>query len=69
MATGYSREEKEVENRLYEMFEREEIMAKQRSRIDWLREGDRNTSFFHARASARRRTNKIKVLRRVDGSI
>ncbi|VAI29049.1 unnamed protein product [Triticum turgidum subsp. durum] len=69
MAIGYSREEKEVEKKLYEMFEREEIMAKQRSRIDWLHEGDRNTSFFHARASARRRTNKIKALRRVDGSL
>jgi hypothetical protein len=39
-----------AERRLCEMFEREEIMAKQRSRIDWLKEGGRNTSFFHARA-------------------
>lgn len=36
--------------------------------MDWLREGDRNTAFFHARASARRRTNKIKALVWDDGS-
>ncbi|XP_044409182.1 uncharacterized protein [Triticum aestivum] len=44
-------------------------MARQRSRLEWLREGNRNTSFFHARASTRRRNNKIKGLRKVDGSM
>jgi hypothetical protein len=62
-------EEREVERQLCELFEREEIMARQRSRVEWLREGDRNTAFFHARASARRRTNKIDRLYSADGSI
>jgi hypothetical protein len=61
-------EEKKIEGELCELFEREEIMARQRSRVDWLREGDHNTSFFHARATARRKTNRIDVLRHPDGS-
>jgi hypothetical protein len=48
-----------VEKQLCELFEIEETMARQSSCIEWLKEGDRNTSFFHARASARRRTNLI----------
>ncbi|KAM0889077.1 hypothetical protein ACQ4PT_027916 [Festuca glaucescens] len=61
-------EAKGIERELCELFEREEVMARQRSRIEWLKEGDRNTAFFHARASARRRTNKIKALVHEDGS-
>ncbi|XP_071680193.1 uncharacterized protein [Lolium perenne] len=59
---------RKIEKDLCEMFEREEIMARQRSRVDWLREGDRNTAFFHAKATARKRSNRIKSLRREDGS-
>ena len=62
------KEERAVERRLCELFEREEIMAQQRSRVDWRRKGDKNTAFFHARASARRCTNKIMALVREDGS-
>ncbi|KAM0841990.1 hypothetical protein ACQ4PT_058650 [Festuca glaucescens] len=62
-------EEKQVERQLCELFEREEIMARQRSRVDWLREGDRNTAFFHSKATARKRTNRISALVREDGSV
>jgi hypothetical protein len=62
-------EEKQVERQLCELFEREEIMARQRSRVDWLREGDRNAAFFHSKATARKRTNHISALIREDGSV
>jgi hypothetical protein len=58
-----------VEKELCELFEREEIMARQRSRVDWLCEGDRNTAFFHAKATARKRANRITRLIKEDGSI
>jgi hypothetical protein len=35
-----------AERRLCELFEREEIIARQRSRVEWLKEGDHNTAFF-----------------------
>ena len=42
----------------------EEISWRQKSREVWLREGDRNTSFFHRMANSHRRRNclsKIKI--------
>lgn len=40
----------------------EEIYRKQRAKLFWLAEGDENTRFFHAYASARKKTNKISYL-------
>lgn len=49
--------------KLAEVLAREETMERQRSRIAWLRDGDRNTEFFQAKARARSRANRIKVLK------
>jgi hypothetical protein len=58
-----------LRERLHEMYEREEIMYKQRSRQDWLKAGDGNTKYFHTRASYRRKKNTVKRLRHAVGSI
>lgn len=42
-------------------------MWKQRSRLNWFQHGDRNTSFFHAKASARQRKYFIHGLLDDDG--
>jgi hypothetical protein len=48
---------------------REEMMWMQRSRISWLKEGNRNTKFFHRKAAGRARKNRIKMLRQDDGRV
>ena len=40
----------------------EEISWRQKSRETWLKEGDRNTSFFHRMANAHRRRNCLKSI-------
>ncbi|CAM8896820.1 unnamed protein product [Rhodiola kirilowii] len=50
-------------NELDEWMEREELYWRQRSRAEWLKHGDRNTSYFHAKASQRKKRNHIDCLR------
>jgi hypothetical protein len=54
---------KEAANLIEILLEQEEVHWAQRSRANWLQHGDRNTSFFHNFASARRKKNFIKKLR------
>jgi hypothetical protein len=55
--------------KLKKTLHQEEIWMRQRSRVLWLREGDRNTSYFQRQAAQRKRTNKIEGLERIDGSV
>ncbi|KAL0444466.1 UNVERIFIED_CONTAM: hypothetical protein Slati_2169300 [Sesamum latifolium] len=44
-------------------------MLWKRGKVKWLREGDKNTAFFRARANERRKRNSIKSLRRNSGAL
>lgn len=46
-----------------ELLYREEMLWLQRSRVNWLKDEDRNTKFFHSRAVWRAKKNKISKLR------
>lgn len=47
---------------------REELFWEQRVRVNWLRMGDRNTSFFQSFASSRKRMNVVKGLEDRNGA-
>jgi hypothetical protein len=66
---GTSQEVKKIESKLHEIFEREKIMYRQRSRQEWLKAGDKNTRYFQNRASHRRRKNMVLGLRRENGNL
>ena len=66
-----SMEEEEARKEARELYKKwallEEVSWRQKSREIWLKEGDRNTKFFHKMANAHRRRNqlnRIKVNRR-----
>ncbi|XP_060959373.1 uncharacterized protein LOC133030597 [Cannabis sativa] len=58
---------KEAQNNLNNILLQREIFWKQRSKQLWLREGDQNSKFFHAKATSRRRSNLIHKLRNNNG--
>jgi hypothetical protein len=62
------REIRRASDHMQELLYKEEMLWLQRSRITWLKEGDRNTKFFHQKAVWRARRNKIKRLKDEEGS-
>ncbi|XP_074322934.1 uncharacterized protein LOC141659900 [Apium graveolens] len=49
------------------LLEKQEIFWRQRAKQFWLREGEKNTRFFHKFASTRKEHNKIKKLKNENG--
>ncbi|CAI9769985.1 unnamed protein product [Fraxinus pennsylvanica] len=57
-----------LEGELELLLNKEELYWKQRSRMDWLHHGDRNSKFFHSKASARKVNNTMLGLFDVNGT-
>lgn len=55
-------ENKELMTQFQSLLSQEEAFWTQRSKVLWLKEGDRNTNFFHRKASNLLRKNKINGL-------
>ncbi|KAH0990014.1 hypothetical protein GBA52_001497 [Prunus armeniaca] len=62
-------QEKKLITRLSEAWMREDSYWKQRSRILWLNDGDRNTKFFHTSTTIRRNRNRISRILGDDGTL
>lgn len=58
---------KHIHNQLEERRKQEEILWKQKSRIRWLKEGERNTKFFHKTTVQRRMHNTISFIQKQEG--
>ncbi|XP_052484844.1 uncharacterized protein LOC128039943 [Gossypium raimondii] len=56
---------KKPRSKLSQLYDVEEQHWATRSRSQWLREGDRNTRYFHVRAPGRRKKNSIEKLKEV----
>ena len=61
--------ELKIIERLTELYHREEMLWRQLAQLECLMHGDKNTYFFHLRASRRRRKNQIKALQKPDGEL
>ncbi|KAF4358816.1 hypothetical protein G4B88_023100, partial [Cannabis sativa] len=60
-------EVKRLEVKLNDLLSREECYWKLRSRADWLALGDRNTKYFHNKATGRKKKNAIVEIMTEDG--
>jgi exonuclease VII large subunit len=58
---------KHLDLEIERLLEQEEIHWAQRSRVNWLQFGDKNSSYFHKFANTRKERNKIKRLRNDQG--
>lgn len=52
----------ETKKRLEELLDSEELLWKQRAKVQWFSKGDRYTKYFHAQATRRAKINDIMGL-------
>ncbi|XP_071923131.1 uncharacterized protein [Coffea arabica] len=53
---------------LKEAYKNEEMYWSQKARVQWLKTGDKNTSFFHATVEGRRKRNRMLEIQRENGT-
>jgi hypothetical protein len=63
------RKEQVVRFKLERLEEQLDVFWKQRAHVHWLEKGDRNTKYFHAQATERKKKNTIKKLKGDDGVV
>ncbi|OMO76410.1 hypothetical protein COLO4_25567 [Corchorus olitorius] len=64
----HSREkEKKVRTEMIEILEQEQLLWLQKSRSNWIVQGERNTKFYHTVTNRRRARNKITNILRQNG--
>ncbi|KAB2021692.1 hypothetical protein ES319_D07G157900v1, partial [Gossypium barbadense] len=59
---------REYRLRLNHLYDREERYWAQRSRVQWLKGGDRNTKYFHTKATRRLKKNSIEKIKYENGN-
>ncbi|CAN1315455.1 Transposon TX1 uncharacterized 149 kDa protein [Linum perenne] len=67
-ADKFVKEEAEIRTELERTLWQESILWLQKSRIQWIKDGDRNTKFFHLSTIGRRNVNFFRGLKRPDGN-
>lgn len=60
--------ESKLRRELDEVLAKEELFWYQKSRIEWIKNGDRNTTFFHLSTIMRGWRNKIVVIKDANGN-
>lgn len=66
-SVGLLKLENKLKKEWSELMVQKELLWMQKSRVDWLKMGYKNTKFFHTSMLSRRRRNKIGMLKNEDG--